>query len=93
MKSFIYTAWFRDPDADPSDQDYEWPACIRVMAETCEAAQTWGDVLAERRSPRLPSAIFLHSAVEEEVTEPAGTPYDLPTIADGEDAAIGRWLD
>lgn len=89
MKSFIYTAWFRDLEAHPSDQDYEWPACIRVTAESLEAAQTWGDVLAGRRSKSLPSEIFLRSAVEEETSGPAGEPYDLPTVADGEDKAIG----
>jgi|EndMetStandDraft_9_1072997.scaffolds.fasta_scaffold2011279_1 hypothetical protein len=88
MASFIYTVWFRDPDTDPSDQDHEWPACIRVTAETDEAALRWGDTLAKRRSQRLPLAIFLHSTAERETTQPGATPYDLQTVADGEDATI-----
>jgi hypothetical protein len=87
MASFIYTAWFRDPGADEGDQDYEWPACIRVIAETLEAARSWGDLLAKERSQRLPSTVFLHSTTEQEAVGAAGSPDDLPTVADGEDAA------
>lgn len=86
MASFIYTAWFRDPNADEGDEDYEWPACIRVTANSLEAARNWGDQLATRRSQRLPSAIFLHSTAEQESVGP-GSGHDLPTVADGEDAA------
>jgi hypothetical protein len=86
MVSFVYTAWFRDPDADPGDQDYEWPACIRVNADTAEAARRWGDILAKGRSQRPPSAIFLRSTAEEDTAGPTGSPYDLPTVSDGENA-------
>jgi hypothetical protein len=37
MARYLYTAWFRDPDAEESGQNYEWPECIQVTAETPEA--------------------------------------------------------
>jgi hypothetical protein len=87
---YIYTAWFRDPDAHPEDQDYEWPACILIKSEGIGDAQQWGDVIARGRSQRKPPAIFLHSTIEEGV----GKDYidSLPVISFGElptDAEIG----
>lgn len=61
---YLYTAWFRDPYADPEDQDYEWPACFVVTADDKEAALAWGNHLSERRSKGFPAAIFLSSEIE-----------------------------
>jgi hypothetical protein len=90
MMDYIYTAWFRDPSADPADQDYEWPACILIKSEKMDDARQWGDVIARRRSQRQPPAIFLHSTIEEGV----GGDYaeSLPVISFGEeptDSEIG----
>lgn len=79
---FIYTAWFRDPLAQPSDEDYEWPACIVIRSEKMEDAQKWGDVIAQSRSQTLPPAIFLHSTIE--TIERSDYTADLPIISVGE---------
>lgn len=80
MALHVYTAWLRDLSAQPDDQDYEFPACLLIDAETAEAAQAWGDHLAEKRCARG-DLHFLWSEAEF-----ADVPPDLPLIRDGEDA-------
>lgn len=87
MPNFIYTVWFRDPDASPGDQGYEWPACLRIEADTMAAALNWGDTLARGRSLRFPPAIFLHSSVEpENASERTSDDQHVPDVRDGQDA-------
>lgn len=85
MEGFIYTAWFRDPAAAPGDQDREWPACFRVIADTIEAALAWGDELARERAARVPPAVLLLSEAAAEHAAP-GAGHALPTVADGQRA-------
>jgi len=52
MALHVYTAWLRDLSARPDDQNYEFPAGILIDAGSAEAAQAWGDNLAQRRCAR-----------------------------------------
>jgi hypothetical protein len=57
MNEFYYVVWL----TDPGNEDYpEWPACFRVLAETANDAQAWGDHLArdycQRRGPTFLSS-------------------------------------
>ena len=59
----LYTVWFRDPDALPEDEDYEWPACFILTAPTLDKALEWGNYLAigfAKKSKNL----FLKSGIE-----------------------------
>jgi hypothetical protein len=78
MALHVYTAWLRDLSAQPDDQNYEFPAAILIDAETAEAAQAWGDHLAEKRCARG-DLYFLWS--EAELTDVLP---DLPVVRDGE---------
>jgi hypothetical protein len=80
MALHVYTAWLRDLSAQPDDQAYEFPASVLIDAATAEAAQAWGDHLAEKRCARG-DLHFLWSEVEF-----ADVPPDLPLVQDGQDA-------
>jgi hypothetical protein len=88
-------------DLDPSDQDYEWPVCLRIEAETEAAARAWGDFHSERRSRRyFPSEPFLYSRIEEinpntrppifRNLNPEMSHESLPILRDGEEASDGE---
>jgi hypothetical protein len=64
MERFLYTAWFRDLQAEPDEQDYEWPACFLVEAVTEAEALEWGDHLAKSFSDRKVTEKYLSSSVE-----------------------------
>ncbi len=66
---FEYVAWFRNPAFPSDDQDYEWPACFLVEAESAAAAQEWGDRLARSYAARA-SEMFLSSRVEPSKGDP-----------------------
>jgi hypothetical protein len=80
VTAFIYTAWFRDPDCLPDDQDYEWCACFSINATSAERAQAWGDFLARRRHTSIRPDIFLNSSVA-----PNDGTYEMVSLSDGED--------
>lgn len=80
MAFHVYTAWLRNLAARPDDQDYEFPACILIDSDSPEAAQVWGDHLAQKRCTRG-DLHFVWS--EAEFTD---VPPDLPLVRDGEDA-------
>ena len=61
---FQYTAWFRDLDASPDDEDHEWPACLLIEAADPPEAAFWGDHLARGFARRRASERFLHSTIE-----------------------------
>lgn len=65
--SWWYTVWFRnlllDPN-DPEDQDYEWPACIIIEAQSCEQAIEWGNHLVRRYLRDNANEGFISSDVE-----------------------------
>jgi hypothetical protein len=48
QNSWVYAAWFRNPDVPPDDQDYDWVAVIVIKADSPEKAKQWGDHLALR---------------------------------------------
>lgn len=81
MALHVYTVWLRDLSAQPDDQGYEFPACFLIDAQTADAAQAWGDHLAQKRCARG-DLHFLWS--EAELTD---VPPDLPLVRDGEDVA------
>jgi hypothetical protein len=78
---FDYVAWFRDPALPPEDQDYEWPACFIIDAQSPETAHEWGDRLARSYAPRA-RQVFRWSRVEPSKGDPR-----LPTVAVGEEAS------
>ena len=80
MTAWVYTVWFRDPDALPDDQDYEWCARFSIEASSPERAQAWGDFLAKKRYTAVRPDIFLSSSVE-----PNDGSYEMPSLSDGED--------
>jgi hypothetical protein len=80
VTDFVYTVWFRDPAAEPDDQDCEWCACLNINSSSPEAAQAWGDFLAKRRSANGHLDIFIKSAVE-----PNNGAYELVSLRDGEE--------
>ena len=81
MALHVYTAWLRNLAARPDDQDYEFPACILIDAQSPDAAQAWGDNLAQQRCARG-DLHFLWSEAEF-----ADVPPDLPLIRDGQEAS------
>ena len=93
MADFIYSAWFLNRAAHPTDQDREWIACIAIEAEKADAAQKWGDVLAVEYSARHGDETFLRSSVElQGANESISDLTGLPRIKVGElasDAVIG----
>jgi hypothetical protein len=89
-RSFLYTAWFRNRRLPPEDQDYEWPACFLVTAETATEAQAWGDHLATSFASRRDDEVFLRSDIDE--TESGGESGSLrvPVIPCGYEATDGE---
>ena len=83
MTDYVYVCWFRDHTVVPEDQDYEWPACILITADSGWAALSWGDQLATRYCRNRKSCEFLRSYIDpDQYTE--GT---LPRIAAGQVAS------
>lgn len=82
MALFLYTVWFRDPVAEPSDEDLEWPACLLVEAGSATAARARGDKLAHRRSARADALRMLGSEAEP-MAGPLENPEFLPFVAAG----------
>ena len=81
MPDHRYVAWFRDHTLDPSDQDYEWPACLLIAAADGPAALSWGDRLAARYADGR-RCEFLGSFLDPDEWNPG----EVPRIAFGEDA-------
>ena len=84
MSRYLYTVWFRDHSMLPDDQDYEWPACILIVAASPDDARHWGDHLAARYCRERPDCQFLNSSAE---PEPAGDPGHTPVVGFGEEAS------
>jgi hypothetical protein len=90
----MYTRWFRNLDADPSDPDYEWPACIIIDAESGGSAKEWGDHLSTGKCRREASYKFI-SSDSIELTDPFYSDADwrmTPRIRQGQgatDAQLG----
>jgi hypothetical protein len=61
---YLYTAWIRNNLLELDEQDYEWPACIIIHANTEQKAMEWGDHLACKHCLDVNSDEFLHSNVE-----------------------------
>jgi len=69
MASYVFTAWFRNLEALPDDQDYEWPACFIIDSEDPESALVWGKHLAKNFSSRHSKEEFLSAGVEVATTQ------------------------
>lgn len=82
MALFLYTVWFRDPVAEPTGVDPEWPACLLVEAGSVRAARARGDKLAHRRSARADS-LCVHASEAEPMAGPLENPGFLPFVAAG----------
>jgi hypothetical protein len=90
MTRYVYTAWFQDQSADPSDQDYEWVACIFIAAETASDAKNWGDHLAKSYSVRNPDNVFLRSEKATTMDDPTWigvTDWRGPVVVFGQEAS------
>jgi len=64
---FVYTVWFRDTSLSPDDQDFEWPACIVIEADSLADSTEWGDHLSRRFAADRPNERIVRS--ESEVIE------------------------
>lgn len=83
---FIYTAWFRNTAIDEKSQDYEWPACIIIEAETHDDALAWGEYLSEKFSGCSNQEIFIRSQCEM-LREIGRIDFDcIPRVAYGHEA-------
>ncbi len=90
---WIYVAWFRDETAQPDDQDYEWPAVVRINASSATATKEWGDHLARRAhsAERVFVRSEVHHSDDERYRESAEW-KSVPCIEDGaeeSDAVLG----
>lgn len=62
MAEFEYSVWFKNYEADPTDQDHEWVACFLIDATTKAEAKDWGDLLSRDFVTRNKSNEFLSSS-------------------------------
>jgi hypothetical protein len=62
--NYLYTVWFRNNTLQPDEQDYEWPACILIDAESEEKAIEWGNQLANKRLNKIKTEMFLRATAE-----------------------------
>lgn len=58
MNRFLYVSWFRDPQFEMDDQDYEWPASFLIIAKGPELALDWGNRLSVDYSNRTKQQFF-----------------------------------
>ena len=62
---YLYTVWLRDSELIPTDEDYEFPACFLVEAQTTTQARNWGDLCAKSHCDNSDNEhAFLTSSVE-----------------------------
>jgi len=85
MTSYLYVAWFRDTSMLPDDQDYEWPACIWILATSDTGAIMWGDHLGMRYAARKPTQLFLGSYLD--LDTEFDSQGDTPVVRFGEYAS------
>lgn len=88
---FVYCAWFQDQTFAPDDEDYEWPACFIVEADSADGALGWGDHLSNSYALRRPDQVYLRSDVVDAATAGGDLP-SLPVVRAGyeaEDSDIG----
>jgi hypothetical protein len=64
MRDFVYTAWLQDSSLPRDAQDFEFPACFRIMAPNEQAALEWGDHLARDLCGRRLEMKLLRSHAE-----------------------------
>jgi hypothetical protein len=64
LSQFIYTVWFKDHTASQEDQDYVYPVCIAIEAESAFLAKEWGDGLSKRFLQAKPENELLNSQIE-----------------------------
>jgi len=60
---YQYVVWFRNPARSESDEDYEWPACFLVAAESETEACRWADSVARDYASRS-GQLFLQSFLD-----------------------------
>jgi hypothetical protein len=82
---FVYTAWFRNPQFLPDEQDHEWPACFVIEAPDGAGAKAWGDHLAADYARRTDQP-FLSSSVEPLEGEEGPATDALPHVPYGHEA-------
>lgn len=82
MAQFEYSVWFKDREAHPTDQDYEWVACFLINATTTKDAKDWGDLLSRDFAARNGSNEFLSSSVSP--IDPDEASSELPKVKFGE---------
>jgi hypothetical protein len=104
---FDYHSWQEDHQLAPDDEDFEWTAHILVLADSAEAAQSWGDRLVRDLCSHSRD-VFLRSTVEPHVCAASVTPgkmhacpnfpkpsgggyFDTPVVVGGE-AATAEYI-
>ena len=85
MARFEYSVWFKNRDADPTDQDYEWVACFMIDASTTTDAKDWGDLLSQDFAARNGSNEVMSSSVS--AIDPGEASSKLPKVSFGERAS------
>ena len=63
---YLYVVWFQDRALEPSEQDYEWCACINIETDTPKNALEWGDYLAKQYALRNAKQLFQKSYIDSE---------------------------
>lgn len=70
---YVYTAWFKDVELLPDDQDYDTSARLIINAHNAREASAWGDRLAHAHSDKVRHQVFLRSAVRHAFPEDRAT--------------------
>lgn len=80
---FIFTALLRDNDLQPEDQDFEFPACFIVEAESKAKALSWGNDITLEHCLSNPKHELINTVVESSKNYPAHVLEELPKIEFG----------
>ncbi len=90
--SYIYTAWLRDNNSKPEDQDFEFPACLVIKAKSDSMAKEWGDKIFKKYVDRNLEIEFLKSEISSRDSYEDSNLSEVPVIEYGyepTDAEIG----
>jgi hypothetical protein len=84
VQEFLYTVWLRDHFLEIDDQDYEWPSCLLIVADSEEEARSWGDQLSRKLCEKDLRIEFLYSLIG----LPEGDLTMVPRIRVGEKPSV-----
>ena len=81
--NFVFTALLKDNDLQPEDQDFEFPACFIVEAESKAKALSWGNDVTLEHCLRNPAHKLIDTVVESSNNYAAHVLEKLPKIKYG----------